>query len=231
MTVQKFRTAEDGGAFERHDDLAPRRSAPELRQHLEANRSSRAERGLNDFPGCPFCVRSIASVLSPHSIFAIRSPRIGNLTQRIEKPRERNHGTPQSSGVADQKFPFSCPMTDFSTLPHPPDRCASGDSVRSYGYKYNANMSSRLWIFQTMPWWVFKTHGIRHINDDVVGMKMFAAIYDRIKEGGCGGPGGVWGVGVVPGCLHENDHRLISDHRLIEVGLITPSQIEGEAAS
>jgi hypothetical protein len=27
--------------------------------------------------------------------FALRPPRIGNLTQRIEKPRERNHGTPQ----------------------------------------------------------------------------------------------------------------------------------------
>jgi hypothetical protein len=36
VTVQKFRTAEDGGAFERHDDLAPRRSAPELRQHRDA---------------------------------------------------------------------------------------------------------------------------------------------------------------------------------------------------
>jgi monovalent cation:H+ antiporter-2, CPA2 family len=36
VTVQKFRTAGDGGAFERHDDLEPRRSAPELRQHRDA---------------------------------------------------------------------------------------------------------------------------------------------------------------------------------------------------
>ncbi|UEM03428.1 Kef family K(+) transporter [Skermanella rosea] len=36
VTVQKFRTAGDGGAFERHGDLEPRRSAPELRQHREA---------------------------------------------------------------------------------------------------------------------------------------------------------------------------------------------------
>ena len=36
VTVQNFRTAGDGGAFERHDDFEPRRSAPELRQHREA---------------------------------------------------------------------------------------------------------------------------------------------------------------------------------------------------
>jgi hypothetical protein len=35
--------------------------------------------------------------------FALRPPRIGNLTQRIEKPRERNHGSLQSSGTADHR--------------------------------------------------------------------------------------------------------------------------------
>jgi CPA2 family monovalent cation:H+ antiporter-2 len=39
VTVQSFRTLGEGGAFERHADLGPRRDAPELRHHRETEES------------------------------------------------------------------------------------------------------------------------------------------------------------------------------------------------
>src|SRR3954454_10341191 len=43
---------------------------------------------------------------------ALRAPWIGNLTQRTEKPRERDHGNPHRSGIADRKFTYSPAMVD-----------------------------------------------------------------------------------------------------------------------
>jgi CPA2 family monovalent cation:H+ antiporter-2 len=39
VIVQSLRTSGEGGAFERHAELEPRRSAPELRHHRETEES------------------------------------------------------------------------------------------------------------------------------------------------------------------------------------------------
>jgi len=39
VIVQSLRTSGEGGAFERHAELEPRRNAPELRHHRETEES------------------------------------------------------------------------------------------------------------------------------------------------------------------------------------------------
>jgi hypothetical protein len=53
VTVQKFRTAEYGGGASVMTISRQGAARPNYVSTVRPNRSSRAERGLNDFPGCP----------------------------------------------------------------------------------------------------------------------------------------------------------------------------------
>jgi hypothetical protein len=75
----KQRVEHQPALLQKADDVAVRGRAGQQRQH---GKQQKRRQGIT---------------------FARRPSRIGNLAHRSEKPGERNHGSLQSSGTADQK--------------------------------------------------------------------------------------------------------------------------------